>query len=92
MRKFPQLFCLQSRHVGYTNFDTWGLANSIPGFIETEMISTVPEKIRTKLLEQIPMRHFGRAEEIARACVYLCSTDGDYITDTELSINGGLYR
>jgi NAD(P)-dependent dehydrogenase (short-subunit alcohol dehydrogenase family) len=74
------------------NFDTWGLANSIPGFIETEMISTVPEKIRTKLLEQIPMRHFGRAEEIARACVYLCSTDGDYITDTELSINGGLYR
>ena len=40
---------------------------------------------------QIPMRHFGRAEEIARACVYLCSTDGDYITDTELSINGGLY-
>jgi NAD(P)-dependent dehydrogenase (short-subunit alcohol dehydrogenase family) len=62
-----------------------------PGFIETEMISTVPEKVRTKLLEQIPMRRFGRAEEIARACVYLCSADGDYITGTELSINGGLY-
>ena len=62
-----------------------------PGFIDTEMLSTVPEKIRTKLLEQIPMRRFGRAEEVARSCVYLCSTDGDYITGTELSINGGLY-
>jgi 3-oxoacyl-(acyl-carrier-protein) reductase len=62
-----------------------------PGFIETEMITAIPEKIRTKLLEQIPMRRFGRAEEVARACVYLCSADGDYITGTELSINGGLY-
>src|SRR5437764_10254750 len=62
-----------------------------PGFIETEMLSTVPEKMRTKLLEQIPMRRFGRAEDVARACVYLCSADGDYITGTELSINGGLY-
>jgi NAD(P)-dependent dehydrogenase (short-subunit alcohol dehydrogenase family) len=62
-----------------------------PGFIETEMLGTVPEQIRAKLLEQIPMRRFGRAEEVARACVYLCSPDGDYITGTELSINGGLY-
>jgi len=30
--KFPQLFCLQRRHVGHTNFSTWGLANSIPNF------------------------------------------------------------
>jgi len=62
-----------------------------PGFIETEMISLIPEKIRARLLEQIPMRRFGRAEEVARACVYLCSADGDYITGSELSINGGLY-
>lgn len=62
-----------------------------PGFIETEMISLIPEKIRARLLEQIPMRRFGRTEEVARACVYLCSADGDYITGSELSINGGLY-
>lgn len=62
-----------------------------PGFIATEMLTTIPEQVRTKLLEQIPMRRFGRAEEVARACVYLCSADGDYITGTELSINGGLY-
>jgi 3-oxoacyl-(acyl-carrier-protein) reductase len=61
-----------------------------PGFIETEMVTAVPEKVRGKLLEQIPMKRFGRCEEVARACVYLCSKDGDYITGAELSINGGL--
>lgn len=62
-----------------------------PGFIETEMITSIPEKVRNKLLDQIPMRRFGRSEEAARACVYLCSKDGDYITGAELSINGGLF-
>jgi len=62
-----------------------------PGFTETEMIDAIPEKVRNKLLEQIPMRRFGKSEEVARACVYLCSSDGDYITGAELSINGGLF-
>jgi 3-oxoacyl-(acyl-carrier-protein) reductase len=62
-----------------------------PGFTETEMVDAIPEKVRNKLLEQIPMRRFGKSEEVARACVYLCSRDGDYITGAELSINGGLF-
>jgi NAD(P)-dependent dehydrogenase (short-subunit alcohol dehydrogenase family) len=62
-----------------------------PGFIDTEMVTVIPEEIRGKLLEQIPMRRFGRPDEVARACVYLCSPDGDYITGSELKINGGLY-
>jgi len=62
-----------------------------PGFTETEMIEAIPEKVRNKLLEQIPMRRFAKSEEVARACVYLCSSDGDYITGAELSINGGLF-
>ncbi len=37
------------------------------------------------------MRRFGTAEEVARACMYLCSADGEYITGSELKINGGLY-
>jgi 3-oxoacyl-[acyl-carrier protein] reductase len=61
-----------------------------PGFTETEMVRAIPDKVRMKLLEQIPMKRFGRSEEVARACVYLCSKDGDYITGAELSINGGL--
>jgi len=62
-----------------------------PGFTETEMVMAIPEKVRMKLLDQIPMKRFGRCEEVARACVYLCSADGDYITGAELSINGGLF-
>ncbi len=61
-----------------------------PGFIETEMIQSIPEKVRNKLLDQIPLKRFGTAEEVARAVVYIVSSDGDYITGAELSINGGL--
>src|SRR5438034_1327861 len=61
-----------------------------PGFIETEMIEGIPEKVRQKLLDQIPLKRFGRADEVARSVVYMCSADGDYITGSELSINGGL--
>src|SRR5213076_3437313 len=61
-----------------------------PGFIETEMISGIPEKVRSRLLEQIPLRRFGTADEVGRAVVYIVSSDGDYITGAELSINGGL--
>ena len=62
-----------------------------PGFIETEMIQGIPDKVRNRLLDQIPLKRFGTAEEVARAVVYVCSTDGDYITGAELSINGGLF-
>jgi len=61
-----------------------------PGFIETEMVLGIPEKVRNKLLDQIPLRRFGTVEEVARAVVYLCSADGDYFTGAEFSINGGL--
>jgi 3-oxoacyl-(acyl-carrier-protein) reductase len=62
-----------------------------PGFTETEMVTGIPEKVRDRLLDQIPMKRFAKSEEVARACVYLCSRDGDYITGAELSINGGLF-
>jgi 3-oxoacyl-[acyl-carrier protein] reductase len=61
-----------------------------PGFIETEMVDSIPEKVKARLLDQIPLKRFGSAEEVARAVVYIVSSDGDYITGAELSINGGL--
>jgi 3-oxoacyl-[acyl-carrier protein] reductase len=61
-----------------------------PGFIETEMVDAIPERVRQKLLDQVPLRRFGKVEEVARAVVYLVSSDGDYITGEELSMNGGL--
>jgi len=61
-----------------------------PGFIATDMVVAIPEKVKTRLLDQIPLRRFGTAEEVARAVVFIVSSDGDYITGAELSINGGL--
>jgi 3-oxoacyl-(acyl-carrier-protein) reductase len=61
-----------------------------PGFIETEMIESIPDRVRQRLLDQIPLKRFGRAEEVGRAVTYLVSADGDYITGAEVSINGGL--
>jgi NAD(P)-dependent dehydrogenase (short-subunit alcohol dehydrogenase family) len=61
-----------------------------PGFVETEMVDSIPEKVRQRLLDQIPLRRFGKADEVARAVIYLVSSDGDYITGEELSLNGGL--
>src|SRR5215467_6938830 len=61
-----------------------------PGFIETDMVEKIPERVRAKLLDQIPLKRFGRIEEVGRAVCYLVSSDGDYITGAELSINGGL--
>lgn len=62
-----------------------------PGFIETEMVESMPEKAKERVLAEIPLGRFGMAEEVAGAVVFLVSSDGDYITGHELSVNGGLY-
>ena len=65
--------------------------NSIcPGFIETDMVASIPEEPRQKLLKTIPLGRFGQPQEIARAVRFLIE-DGDYITGQALDINGGVY-
>ncbi|HXZ05141.1 MAG TPA: 3-oxoacyl-[acyl-carrier-protein] reductase [Ktedonobacteraceae bacterium] len=61
-----------------------------PGFTETDMLMEVPEKIRQRILEKIPMGRFGQPEEIA-SCVRYIVTEGDYMTAQAISINGGVY-
>ncbi len=62
-----------------------------PGFIETDMLSGVPDKVKEKIVAQIPKGRFGRPEEVARSVVFLASDDADYITGHVLNINGGMY-
>ncbi|HVL47904.1 MAG TPA: 3-oxoacyl-ACP reductase family protein [Candidatus Thermoplasmatota archaeon] len=62
-----------------------------PGFIETEMLMGVPERVREKLLAEIPVRRFGRPEDVANAVVFLASPNADYLTGEVLNVNGGIY-
>lgn len=62
-----------------------------PGFIDTPMVQKVPDKVKQKILAQIPMGRFGTPREVAMAVVYLVSSEADYITGTVLNLNGGMY-
>ncbi len=62
-----------------------------PGFIETDMLGTVPEDIRKQIQAQIPLGRFGTPEEIALAVLYLCSPAASWITGITLRMNGGHY-
>lgn len=61
-----------------------------PGFINTDMVAEVPEKVLEQIVNKIPAKRLGKPEEIARGVLFLCR-DGEYITGQELNINGGLY-
>lgn len=62
-----------------------------PGFIETDMVMGIPEKVKEKILSQVPLGRFGSPEEVARAVIYLASDEASYITGHVLNINGGMY-
>ena len=61
-----------------------------PGFVETEMIDTVPEKVIKRITDQIPVRRFARPEEIARVVHFLASDAAGYITGQGWGVNGGM--
>lgn len=62
-----------------------------PGFVETDMLGTVPVDIQETLKKDIALGRFGKPEEIALATVYLCSNAASWITGITLRINGGHY-
>lgn len=62
-----------------------------PGFIGTDMTSHIPEEMRAKMLDVIPLARLGTAEEVAKAVAFLASSDSSYITGEVLKVNGGMY-
>ena len=60
-----------------------------PGYVDTDMVAAVPERVLEKIIQGIPMRRLGTAHDIARGVVFLCGNDADFITGSTLSINGG---
>ncbi|MCX7303964.1 MAG: beta-ketoacyl-ACP reductase [Hyphomicrobiales bacterium] len=62
-----------------------------PGYIGTEMVRAVPEKVLETIVAQIPTGRLGEPEEIARCVVFLASDQSGFITGSTITANGGQY-
>lgn len=60
-----------------------------PGYINTDMVAAVPEKVLEGIIAKIPVGRLGEAEEIAEAVLFLCGPNSGFITGSCLSLNGG---
>jgi 3-oxoacyl-[acyl-carrier protein] reductase len=62
-----------------------------PGFIETDMTAGLSDEVKNTLLAHVPLRRFGKTEDVAAAVRFLASDDASYITGHVLDVNGGMY-
>ncbi len=66
--------------------------NSIcPGYIATDMVKAMPEKLIESTVSQIPVGRLGEPDEIARCVIFLASRDASFITGSTITINGGQF-
>ncbi len=67
-------------------------ANAVcPGYIATDMVMAVPEKVREAIISQIPAGRLGEPEEIARCVAFLASDDASFINGSTISVNGAQF-
>ncbi len=64
--------------------------NVLPGFIDTELIADLSEEQKKEYVKDIPMRRFGKVEEVSHAVLFLASKEASYITGSSLVVDGGL--
>jgi acetoacetyl-CoA reductase len=85
MHGFTKALALEVARKGIT-------VNTIsPGYVDTNMVKAVPEKIREQILSQIPVGRFALPEEVAHVVVFLSDEKSAYITGANIAINGGQY-
>lgn len=61
-----------------------------PGFIESKMTEGLSDEIKKSYMDSIPLKRFGKVDDIAKAVVWLVSDDASYVTGQILSVNGGM--
>jgi 3-oxoacyl-[acyl-carrier protein] reductase len=61
-----------------------------PGFIETPILATIPDKVLDQMRAEVPMRRLGKAEEIANVYAFLASDEASYVNGAVLEVSGGL--
>ena len=85
MLGFTRALALENAKKGVT-------VNAIaPGYIDTEMVQAVPEKVLEGIIGQIPVGRLGRGDEIADMVAFLAGENAGYVTGSTLSLNGGQY-
>jgi len=66
-------------------------ANAVaPGFIQTEMTAKLPEDVRKKMQEMIPLGTLGTPEDVANVCLFLASAESSYVTGQVITVDGGM--
>jgi 3-oxoacyl-[acyl-carrier protein] reductase len=61
-----------------------------PGFIQTPMLATIPDKVMEQMAERVPLRRLGQAEEIASVYAFLASSEASYISGAVIEVDGGM--
>ena len=64
--------------------------NVLPGFIDTELLADLPEEQRKEYAKDVPMKRFGKVDEVAHAVLFFASKEASYITGSSLEVDGGL--
>jgi len=61
-----------------------------PGFIDTPILSTIPDDVLAKMREQVPLRRLGKPEEVANLYAFLASDEASYINGAVIEVSGGM--
>ena len=61
-----------------------------PGFIATELIQDLPDELRKSYIAQIPLKRFGKPEEVAYCALFLASDEASFVTGSNWTVDGGL--
>ncbi len=76
-----------AKEVGKANITVNAIAC---GFIETDMTSVLPQEYKDKMIEMVPVKRFGKTEEVAKTVMFLLSDNARYITGHVINVDGGL--